>query len=329
MKTLLCITLPNDIHFQEVAKHIDKKINVIFIDSFDFPELVSVHIDYNDPRKTFIEHAKKGKFYIRELLSVWWRKPNPVNVKSIEYNMRSFLSRECNDTLYGFLYACESAGVPVVNNPLNNFYASVKPYQLAIAKKHNLIIPHTIITNTPDEARSFIDTVPGATLVKGVSMSWAIDKEDHYSIFVRKVSEEQYKNINSIRECPATLQKNIEKDYDVRVIYVAGKLISFKIDFPLEIIDWRLEIDKENSIKYTELKLGGEDFINNLKGFMDELGLRFGVFDFVVGKNGLFYFLEVNPNGQWLWLDRKSDSPVSKSLAHILTIDNKLQKNVI
>jgi len=43
-----------------------------------------------------------------------------------------------------------------------------------------------------------------------------------------------------------------------------------------------------------------------IKGFMDETGYRFGRFDFI-RKNGELWFLELNPNGQWAWLDEKNE----------------------
>ncbi|MDP2295134.1 MAG: hypothetical protein Q8M24_06680, partial [Pseudolabrys sp.] len=36
--------------------------------------------------------------------------------------------------------------------------------------------------------------------------------------------------------------------------------------------------------------------------FMHEMGLQFGRLDFLKGSNG-YYFLEVNTNGGWAWLD--------------------------
>jgi D-alanine-D-alanine ligase-like ATP-grasp enzyme len=33
------------------------------------------------------------------------------------------------------------------------------------------------------------------------------------------------------------------------------------------------------------------------------LGLRFGALDFIVTPAGEWVFLEINPNGQWVWID--------------------------
>ena len=49
------------------------------------------------------------------------------------------------------------------------------------------------------------------------------------------------------------------------------------------------------------------------------LGLTFGAYDLIVTPNREYVFLEVNPAGQWLWLEDVTNLQISKSLANILT----------
>lgn len=44
---------------------------------------------------------------------------------------------------------------------------------------------------------------------------------------------------------------------------------------------------------------------------MKENNLRFCSSDFVVAKDGTWFFLENNPNGQWVWMDKFLDDKVS------------------
>ncbi len=41
---------------------------------------------------------------------------------------------------------------------------------------------------------------------------------------------------------------------------------------------------------------------------------EFGAIDLVVDKNNNHYFLEINPNGQWAWLEKLLDFPISKTI---------------
>jgi glutathione synthase/RimK-type ligase-like ATP-grasp enzyme len=49
-----------------------------------------------------------------------------------------------------------------------------------------------------------------------------------------------------------------------------------------------------------------------------KLGLNFAAYDFIVTPNEEFYFLEVNPGGQWLWLEKKTGLEISKALAEYM-----------
>lgn len=51
---------------------------------------------------------------------------------------------------------------------------------------------------------------------------------------------------------------------------------------------------------------------------MTKLGLVFGALDFIIKPNGEYIFLEVNPNGQWLWLDDILDLGITESIGNWL-----------
>ncbi len=48
---------------------------------------------------------------------------------------------------------------------------------------------------------------------------------------------------------------------------------------------------------------------------MDRLKLNFAAIDLVETPNEEFVFLEVNPNGQWLWLEDMLDLRISEAVA--------------
>ncbi len=43
--------------------------------------------------------------------------------------------------------------------------------------------------------------------------------------------------------------------------------------------------------------------------------LRFAAIDMIVDKQGAWIFLEINPNGQWAWLDLAGGSQIWRSFA--------------
>jgi glutathione synthase/RimK-type ligase-like ATP-grasp enzyme len=51
------------------------------------------------------------------------------------------------------------------------------------------------------------------------------------------------------------------------------------------------------------------------------LGLRFAAMDFAVTADGTWYFLDLNPNGQWAWIEHATGLPICAAIADALTGD--------
>jgi len=49
------------------------------------------------------------------------------------------------------------------------------------------------------------------------------------------------------------------------------------------------------------------------------LGLRFAATDFVVTPAGEWYFLDLNPNGQWAWIEQETGLPICAAIADALS----------
>jgi glutathione synthase/RimK-type ligase-like ATP-grasp enzyme len=49
------------------------------------------------------------------------------------------------------------------------------------------------------------------------------------------------------------------------------------------------------------------------------LGLRFGAIDFILTPEGRYIFLEINPNGEWSWIDAAADLPITETICNLLT----------
>jgi hypothetical protein len=44
-------------------------------------------------------------------------------------------------------------------------------------------------------------------------------------------------------------------------------------------------------------------------------GLRFAAFDFAMDNQNQWFFLEINPNGQWYWIEEMTGQPLSQAMA--------------
>lgn len=56
-----------------------------------------------------------------------------------------------------------------------------------------------------------------------------------------------------------------------------------------------------------------------LLGLMKVLDLQFGAIDLIRTPNDEYIFLEINPNGQWLWIEDQLGLAVSRAIAEWLS----------
>jgi hypothetical protein len=78
-------------------------------------------------------------------------------------------------------------------------------------------------------------------------------------------------------------------------------------------VDSRLD----TSVAFTRERLPAS-VSKSLTTLMGALGLVFGVLDIRLGLDGEYYFLEVNPQGQFAYLEIKTGLPIFASLAQFL-----------
>lgn len=91
---------------------------------------------------------------------------------------------------------------------------------------------------------------------------------------------------------------------DATVLYINGKIHCFQFATERgELTDWR--ITQGTEVNKWEMWNSGHEFELKVDAFMRELGLKFGRLDFIIGSKTP-QFLEVNPRGQFGWLDDES-----------------------
>ena len=51
---------------------------------------------------------------------------------------------------------------------------------------------------------------------------------------------------------------------------------------------------------------------------VEKLGLCYGAIDMVLTPDGRYVFLEINPNGQYLWIELATGLPISDAICSLL-----------
>ncbi len=244
--------------------------------------------------------------------AIWYRRlRSPRKPDDMDVGIYDFCLQETRSALLGSVMNLSARWM---SHPAAVWQAEYKPYQLSVAKAIGLSIPRTLVTNDPDAIRAAFEQFD-AMVVKPVRSGYLTQQGQDFSIFTSRVLEEHLAEVASARLSPAIYQELIPKKFDVRVTVVGQRLFTAAIDSqsdPEAKIDWR-------QTKNPDLPHYPGSLPESVKALLIELmaslRLAFGAIDMIQTPDGEFVFLEVNPSGQWLWIDDKLTLGISDAIA--------------
>lgn len=258
------------------------------------------------------------KININEIQSVWYRKPKPVMV-SKEITQKAainFIQEETKAVINGLWFLMNDCYW--ISSPWEIQEASNKIYQLNLAKSIGFTIPKTIITTSPTKAKEFYYQYKKNVVAKVLTYG-TFEENGHASIILtNKVSPENIKNTDFVQFCPTLFQEYVPKKTEFRVTVVGEKVFACEIHSQKSEttkIDWRNYGDQE--IPYVASNLP-QDIRDKCITLVKKLGLNFGAIDMIRTPSDQYIFLEINPSGQWYWLEEKTGLPISDALINLL-----------
>lgn len=302
------ISHDEDLHASTVRSHLDGLgADVVQLDTGRVPTQVELTA-WTEPGGRWSAEWGFDGVDADDLKVMWWRRPQPYRPADglASHQDRMFVVSECAAAVSG-LWSCLDA--VWVNDPDRDEAASRKMWQLKVATELGLRVPRTCMTSSPMRARQFIDGEPGGVVYKGFSATPETWRE------TRLVSATELAQLDQVRLAPVIFQEAVP-GRDVRVTIVGDEL------FPAEIVgppggyefDFRLDTAQAtiSPIELPELLAG------RLRQLMRRLELRYGAVDLRRTADGDFVFLEINPAGQWLFVEYATGQPISAALATLL-----------
>jgi len=237
--------------------------------------------------------------------NVWYRRPEKLKDARFHSSPEGeFVLDEWSEALEGFF-----AHIPRpkwMNHPSANVLASHKIDQLSRAKALGLRIPDTLITHDESRLREFFARHHEMVIAKPMARGYVERPQDQMDslIYTNLVLQADLEILDDLRACPTLFQEYIDKRCDVRITVVDSHLIATQLVATDHDGGQRCDIRRNNmeDVTYAGTTLP-EQVASKINALMDHYDLRFAAIDMVVDKDGQWYFLEVNPNGQWAWLD--------------------------
>lgn len=311
--TVLVLTEPGDTTADLVIKELEHRATRVFrADTGDFPHSLSVSAWFDGSWNGEI-HSQDGSVDLRDIRSVYVRRPTaftfPVSMTDSE---RRFATREARRGIGGLLMSLPCVWM---NHPSKLADAEYKPLQLATATQCGLTVPRTVITNAPGEADQHIDHLGPSVVYKTLASPTIADGPRVSFVHTTDVTRADMAN------CRVTLtahqfQQRIPKTRDVRATVVGARVFAANIltDSEEGLLDWRADY---NALCYEPVRLP-DDVESSLLRMTEHLGLSFAAADFVVAADDRHYFIDLNPNGQWGWIQEATGLPIAAAIANYL-----------
>ncbi len=247
-----------------------------------------------------------------QVSAVVLRRPKPIGLGSAaDEQSKGHASLEWSEGLEGFLAHIET--VKWINHPSRNCMASHKIEQLTRAKRYNLSVPSTTVTNSQDVAKGFVESQKNGVVVKPMSSGYIERESGDSIIYTREFHKTNLIHLESLGTCPVMFQEKIRKRTDVRVTVLDEAMIAIEMNRIESSGEQVLDIRRDNmrNIQYGRIEIP-DSIRTNLRALLVSYGLRFAAVDFGISKTGEWVFFEINPNGQWAWLDLEADAGISE-----------------
>jgi glutathione synthase/RimK-type ligase-like ATP-grasp enzyme len=308
---VLIVSSNNDPHMLAVAGHLRALGSEVV--QHDFADLIDEGVEINIDEGTFCI----GKNDLHDCTGVYLRRMFPLRSSALSKPHLAFAQNEFRHAALGRLLSLD---VRWVSHPEALRLASFKARQYWLAKHvYALPIPQTLITSDTAKAKAFIKANRSTgTIIKCLGAP-VIEYEDETGcFFTNEVTDEVIEVLDDLSYSPCIIQPLIPKAFEVRANVVGNQMFAAKIDttgVEEARVDWRFS--KAGELPHSRIELPPA-IEQACIGMTRDLGLKFGAFDFLVDHEANWYFLEVNPNGQWWWVEELVGHPIAAAIAREL-----------
>ncbi|MEZ5040976.1 MAG: grasp-with-spasm system ATP-grasp peptide maturase [Saprospiraceae bacterium] len=319
MKKILILSRASDVSTSDVIEWlIYNKAKVDRINIED--RLFNCRVSFKSHRNILIELEFERNILIslKDYSSFWYRRGELLfwkpEVEQYQNQVNRLLKNEwkvLTDFIYSFLEKRPHLG------SLNKERNHNKLLSLLHAASVGLKIPHTVITTEKHDAVKSIKQ--NEYITKAIHNIFTIHYDGLFSaVGTRLVSDYDLKSLGYYF-FPTLFQKNIEKEYELRIFFIKNKF------FPMAIFssfDEQTKIDFRN---YNRSKpnrcvpfILPDGIETKLKNFIKVMELDTGSIDMIVTKEYKFIFIEVNHIGQFGWLSDNCNYCIEKEIADYL-----------
>lgn len=311
---ILIITNKGDYTSDILIKNLHER-NIKFFrfntEEYTYQTEASLHFSNNELLIQLIHEGER--ISLDSIRGIWYRRPVPPSLhEELDESDSEFANRESKEFLLNLWMLLSDKNW--INDPFQLNKVERKSYQIKVAIQCGFMVPETLFTSNSKLAEQFFQKNNKSVIAKPLSHG-SYGNDDEYVIYSTDLeSQNNTLDWSMTTHAPTIFQKRIDKQYDIRLTAIGKKLFAHSIvQNSDETIDWRR---KSLDLSYNEVDI--PDLIEEkVLKFMEIMKIKFGAFDFAI-QDKEWYFLEINPSGQWAWLELITGSRMSDSLTDIL-----------
>jgi glutathione synthase/RimK-type ligase-like ATP-grasp enzyme len=268
------------------------------------------------PRSGFTYWEGTSRVESSEIKAVWYRRNVAPDLPSTtDEHHREFCGREQKAYIEGTLATLNK--VKWLSHPAAIARAELKLLQLSIANHIGFVTPVMATTNHPGTVLQM--SQEHELIAKAVRSGYVNSAEGFRAIFTTQLTRDDLADLDGLALAPATFQEMVPKKSDIRVTVVGSRVFAAEIlsqERESSRIDWRATDDP--LLKHRPHCLPN-DIAQKCRRLAWELGIDFGAIDLALTEEDSYTFFEINPNGEWLWLQQQLGFPIAESISEWLT----------
>ena len=302
-----------------VAETINRKGgHAIRFDTDRYPTDVRLTAYYGAGDERLTLTNEQGEFDLREVTAVWHRRLSfgahlPAR---LDKQLRHASLGEASAAAHGMLASLKAFRMDHLQHIR---HAENKQLQLQVARELGLDIPRTLTTNDPAAARAFARSCEDGIVTKMLSSFAIYDEGKELVVFTNPVKPEDLADLSGLNICPATFQELLPKSLEIRATVVGQRVMSAAVDSHVSaraVHDWRR--DGHSMLQDWRPYRLPVEIEEKLLRLMDYFSLNYGAIDIILTPDGKHVFLELNPCGEFFWLERSPGLPISDAIADLL-----------
>jgi hypothetical protein len=325
MSTILILTEPNDSHADFIEQKLrERNAKFVRFNPAQFPSQAEISLSYcstdsSTGQTQYILRLDNQTINLKDLKALWYRRPKPPIPHEIitDKAIRQYIAEECHRFEQDVWSLLDCFWLPAPPTTIKR--AKFKALQLKIASMLGFELPPTLFTNSPTEFIEFYNQHNGNIISKLASPSFFVDSVSRtFMRYTNMVSNRDVGYASAVSYCPVIFQAYVPKQLELRITVVGQQVFAAEIysqQTNHTRVDWRHYDSYKTPYFPHQLPEKIESLCVQL---VKKLGLCYGAIDMVLTPDGRYVFLEINPNGQYLWVEEVTGLAISDAICDLL-----------